>query len=115
MAEVCNGNVYLTVSEDEVDKYLSKGYSLVDEKTGKIIKQSIPTEIGPLKKLYSEQLEINKLLTEEINVLRNKLESLQQKKVEAEETPASTSEDSDSWDDWNEGESKKKKPVRSRK
>ena len=77
MAVVCNGNVYLTVDNDEAEKYMSKGYSLVDERTGKIIKQSIPTEIGPLKKLYSEQLEINEKLTAEIARLQNKIKSLE--------------------------------------
>lgn len=77
MAVVCNGNVYLTVDNDEAEKYMSKGYSLVDERTGKIIKQSVPTEIGPLKKLYSEQLEINEKLTAEIARLQNKIKSLE--------------------------------------
>lgn len=111
MAEVCKGNVYLTISKDEIDKYLSKGFSLIDEKTGKIIKQSIPTEVGPLQKLYEEQLAINKKLTDEIVVLRNKIESLQQ--VESVTQTDSTPEDSDPWSDWTEettATSKKKKP-----
>lgn len=113
MAEVCQGNVYLTVEEDEIDKYLAKGFSLVDERTGKILKQSVPTEIGPLKKLYTEQLELNKQLTSEIAVLRNKLESLEQKAEPAEPSVDSASEDSSSWDDWaEEATPKKKKSTR---
>lgn len=113
MAEVCNGNVYLTISEEEIEKYMAKGFSLVDEKTGKIIKQSIPTEIGPLKKLYSEQLELNKKLTAEIAVLHNKIESLQKTGVEKS---APASEDSDTWDDWSNSEvDTKKSNKRSKK
>ena len=107
MAEVCQGNVYLTVEEDEIDKYLAKGFSLVDERTGKIIKQSIPTEIGPLKKMYSEQVELNQKLASEIALLRNELKSLKEMKT-AEPTASSSSEDS-SWDDWTEDNTPKKR------
>lgn len=107
MAEVCKGNVYLTISEEEIDKYMSKGFSLVDEKTGKVIKQSIPTEIGSLQKLYSEQVELNKKLTEEIALLRNKIESLE--KAEPTTKVGSASEDSDSWDDWSKEPTPRKK------
>ena len=112
MAEVCKGNVYLTIDEEDIEKYMAKGFSLVDEKTGRILKQSIPTEIGPLKKLYSEQVELNKKLTEEIAVLRNKIESLQQVEVEKS---APASEDSATWDDWSTEETPKKTNRRTKK
>ena len=53
MANVQRGNVFLTVSEEQVEKYLSKGYSLVDE-FGRVIRQSVPTELGELQKAFSE-------------------------------------------------------------
>ena len=107
MTEVCKGNVYLDIADEDVEKYMAKGFSVVDPKTGKILKQSIPTEIGPLKKLYSEQLKLNEALQAEIAILRNKI-NLLEAGVNNEATPAS--EDSNTWENWaTEDNSKKKK------
>lgn len=111
MAEVCKGNVYLTILDEEIDSYMAKGYSVVDPVTGKILRQSVPTEIGPLKKLYAEQVELNKKLTSEIAVLRNKIESLEKSGVASSE--AAPDKDSTNWDDWaDEPTSKKKKSTK---
>lgn len=115
MAEVCKANVYLTILDEEIDSYMAKGYSVVDPKTGKILQQSVPTEIGPLKKLYAEQVELNKKLASEIAVLRNKIESLEKSEVTSAESEVASDEDSTIWDDWtDEPTSKKKKPTRNK-
>lgn len=60
MARVERGNVVLQVKEHEVPHYLNLGYNLTDE-TGKVLKESIPTNIGVLQTAY---LEHTKKITE---------------------------------------------------
>jgi ribosomal protein S16 len=53
MARVERGNVVLQVKDHEVQHYLNLGYNLTDE-TGKVLKESIPTNIGVLQTAYLE-------------------------------------------------------------
>ena len=75
MAEVQRGNVFLTVSDADVAKYMAKGFSVVD-KFGKVIQQSVPTELGQLQKAYSEHVEIIKQKDTEIASLKAELQAL---------------------------------------
>lgn len=121
MVEVCRGNVFLDISEEEIEKYMAKGFSIVDEKTGKIIKQSIPTSLDELQKAYSEHVETIKKLTLENTQLKSKL---QEKTAEVKTSAApkgektvetKESEDDNSWDGWEEAEEIDEKPKKSKK
>ena len=118
MVEVCRGNVYLDISNDEIDKYMAKGFSIVDKNTGKIIKQSIPTSLDELQKAYSEHVETIKQLNLEIARLKSKLQA------QVEDSKSSTSpkgekavepESDNSWDDWNSAEEVDEKPKKKKK
>lgn len=114
MALVQRGNVYLTIPEDDIKKYMAKGYNVIDEKTGKVIRQSIPTELGDLQKAYSEHVEIIKNLTAEVERLKAELSG---KTAGDTNTPAEPEEDK-SWDDWQDQEEPEEvveKPVKKKK
>lgn len=48
MAHVQRANVFLTVPDDEIQRYIDKGYNVVDE-YGNIIKQALPNNVGDLQ------------------------------------------------------------------
>ena len=114
MADVRRGNVILTVSDEEVAKYMAKGYSLIDPKTGAVIKQSIPTELNQLQKAYSEHEEIIKKLNSEIASLHNQIKSL---KTGVVKTPAQKDKETstDDWDDWGSAEELDDKPKKKKR
>ena len=125
MVEVCRGNVYLDISEEEIDKYMAKGFSVVDKKTSKIIKQSIPTSLDELQKAYTDHINEIKNLKLENSQLKSKLQALTaegkkpsaapkgEKPVEDNKKP----ESDDSWDDWADAEEveAEEKPKKKRK
>lgn len=113
MADVKRGNVFLTIRDDEIEKYMAKGFSVVD-KNGKVIRESVPTELGQLQKAYSEHTETIKKLTAENAQLKAELSKI---KAGAKDAPAESTE-SQGWDDWQEEEevdkpAKKQKKTRS--
>lgn len=122
MVNVQKGNVFLNISNEEVDKYMAKGFSIVDE-FGRVIKQSIPTELGELQKAYSDHEEIIKKKDAEIAELKAEIQRLtagadktpakepESPAVEEEETPA----EDNGWDEWNEAEEIEEKPKKSKK
>lgn len=115
MAEVCRGNVYLTIPEADIDKYMAKGFSVVDEKTGKIIKQSIPTSLDELQKAYSDHEATIKQLNSEIAILKSKLQA-QTAGVKTSAAPKGEKKDAnEGWDDWEEAEEIDEKPKKSKK
>ena len=77
MAKMQKGNVIVEVADSQVDRYLNLGYSEID-KSGRILRQSIPVEIGPLKAAYAEHVE-NLKLHEQIVDLQNQLAGSTQK------------------------------------
>lgn len=123
MARVRRANVILNVSAEEVDKYMAKGFSLIDEKTGAVIKQSVPTELTQLQKAYSDFQELIKQKDAEIATLKTELEAL--KTAGVKKTPAgksklfneepveeeATAEDSN-WDEWADAEEVEEKPKK---
>lgn len=119
MAEVQRGNVFLTIEDADIPKYMAKGYSVVD-KFGKVIKQSVPTELGQLQKAYSEHLELIKQKDTEIASLKAELQAL--KSAEVKKTSAvkpkkvQEEEESTDWDDWGDAEEvDEEKPVKKSK
>ena len=112
MAGVQRGNVFLNVSEEEVNKYMAKGFSLVDEKTGRVIKQCVPTELGQLQKAYSEHVAQIEALTAEVERLKSELEG---KKAGAKKTPAAPEPEDEGWDDWAEAEEEPEEKPKKKK
>lgn len=51
--KVQRANVILQISEDSVNRYLDQGYNVIDA-SGKVIKESVPNDIGALRKAYVE-------------------------------------------------------------
>ena len=70
--DVKRGNVVLTINAELVDRYVAKGYDLID-KTGNVIKKSVPTDLDSLKAAYERQLSENKQLKEQIASLTAQL------------------------------------------
>lgn len=79
MTIVEKGNVVLEIKDSEVERYLDLGYNVTDGK-GNIIKESIPTDLGSLRKAYMEH-------TEEIKALKAKIEQLQNPVQQVEDKP----------------------------
>lgn len=69
MALMQRANALLTVDEEDVERYIAKGYSLIDEKTGKVLKASVPTDVGTLQKAFMEhEAKIKELEAENANL-----------------------------------------------
>ena len=81
--DVKRGNVVLTINAELVDRYIAKGYDLID-KTGNVIKKSVPTDVNSLKADYERQLSENKQLKEQIALLKAQL--IDQNMVKSEKT-----------------------------
>lgn len=122
MAEVQRGNVFLTIDDADINKYMAKGFSVVD-KNGKVIKQSVPTELGQLQKAYSEHVELIKQKDTEIASLKAELQALKtagEKKSPAAKPKAAKKEEIEEtesdWDDWADAEEvEEEKPVKKSK
>lgn len=119
MVEVCRGNVYLDISNEEIEKYMAKGFSLVDAKTDRIIKQSIPTSLAELQKAYSEHVDTINQLNLEIARLKSKLQAQVEGKTstspQGEVEKASEPEATSDWDDWSSAEEVDEKPKKKKK
>lgn len=78
MARVERGNVVLDVKDDAVDHYLALGYNVTDEQ-GRIVKASIPTNLGTLQVAYVENEIKIADLEAEIKKLKAEISSLKAK------------------------------------
>lgn len=54
MVRVERGNVVLKVQDYEVQRYLTLGYNVTDEK-GNVLKEALPNDVGTLQRHYIEQ------------------------------------------------------------
>lgn len=79
MAFVRRANVILEVPDDYVDDYYNKGYDVVDEKTGEVLKKAIPTDIGMLQTYYLEHTKKISELEAEIKHLKQQAKKKQEK------------------------------------
>lgn len=77
MVRIQRANVVLDIENDDalIQKYLDKGFSVLDEK-GNVIKRAMPFEVGALQALVTEQ--------------EQKIKELEQKLVELEVKPKRT-------------------------
>lgn len=84
MVRVERGNVQLDVKDDVVDHYLALGYNVIDEQ-GRIIRASIPTNLGALQVAYvSHEAKIADLEAE-VEKLRAENKSLKAKAKKSKE------------------------------
>ena len=80
MALVRNANVLLEIEEDEVEKYLGKGYSLLDE-NGNVVKSKLPTEVAELQKLCIDKDKIIANQKTQIEALQAEIKDLKTQPV----------------------------------
>ena len=71
---VRRGNVYLTVPTNLVDRYLAKGYDVVDER-GNVVKSSEPNDVTSLKLAYDKHIARIKELEAENAELKRQIEN----------------------------------------
>ena len=78
MVRIERGNVVLDVEDYEVDHYLLLGYNVIDEQ-GRIVRASIPTNMGVLQAAYVENEIKIKDLEAEVAKLKAENELLKSK------------------------------------
>ena len=66
---VRKGNKILKISEDAIDRYMSQGYSVIDE-TGTVVNKATPVDTTTLKMEYSK-------MSDEIDSLKSTIEELE--------------------------------------
>lgn len=69
MAKVRRANVILTIKDSEVERYLDLGYDIIDE-MGNVIRESIPTDVGTLRRAFVEHTKTIADLKAEIDNLK---------------------------------------------
>lgn len=117
MANVRKGNVVLTIPDTDIEKYMAKGYSIINGTTGKVIRQSIPTELKELQKAYSEHVNIISQLKQEIDTLKREL---LKKSAEGDKKPSAAPKgheevDGEDWGEWESVEELDDKPKKKHK
>lgn len=80
--QVRRSNVYLRIPANEVDRYVEKGYDVLDNQCN-VIRQSIPTDVKALQRAYEDHVA-------EIARLKAEIEALKSEKAETVKTSAST-------------------------
>lgn len=78
MIKLRKANVIIRASENELNKYLARGFDVISE-DGEVIKRSAPNDTNSLKKAYTEHIEEIKKLTAEIESLKAEIEALKAK------------------------------------
>lgn len=71
---VRRGGSYLTISPNAVDRYIAKGYDVVDD-SGNILQAGTPNDVNTLKRAYEAHIAEIKRLKEEIESLKSKPKS----------------------------------------
>lgn len=77
MALVQRANVVLEIEDDNVERYLAKGFSVIDEK-GNVLKSARPTTPEQFEKAYDEQRRINNDLVLQVEKLKKEIEQLKE-------------------------------------
>lgn len=75
MIYASKGNRVRQIAEPDIDRFVEKGYTIIDEK-GTVIKETIPTDMATLKLAYINHIE-------EIANLKAEIEQLKSVKAEA--------------------------------
>ena len=77
---VKRGGSFLTIPTTAVDRYLAKGYDVVDN-NGNVVKASVPTDVNTLRAAYENQIA-------EIKELKERIKELESTKSELPTEPA---------------------------
>ena len=79
---VRRGGSYLTIPALAVERYMAKGYDVVDN-SGNVVQSGTPNDINILKRAYEQHVEEIKELRKEIAELKSQLkaESVKQSKL----------------------------------
>lgn len=83
MVTVKRANVILTVLDEEIPKYLEKGFSVIDG-NGNVVKAGAPKDIGALQTLLQEKDSEIANLKKEIEKLKAEIHSAKAKAAEEE-------------------------------
>lgn len=82
-------NVYLDVVPELVDKYVAKGYDVLDS-NGNVVKRSVPQDVESLRLAFDEHTKTIARLQDRIKELEAQLKTKSQTTVKAEQAPAKT-------------------------
>ena len=113
MAKVQRANVYLTVPDADVKKYLAKGFNEIDPNTGKVITQSVPTELSALKRAFSEHTALLEQKDAEIQSLKLELQRVKKSSKTVETSNVST--EAEEFSEWKEQPSTTAKKSKAKK
>jgi len=69
---VRRGGTYLTIPANATERYIAKGYDIVDSK-GVVLKESVPNELNAVKAACNRYMAENKALKERIKELETQL------------------------------------------
>lgn len=72
--EVRRGGSYLTIPTDAVDRYLAKGYDVVDA-DGNVLKESVPHDVNALRAAYEQHVAKIKELEKTVLGLKHQLQN----------------------------------------
>lgn len=81
---VQRANVVLRVRDEEVDKYLARGFRLLNE-NGEVIRSATPNDLATFKEAYIRQSKEIEDLNSQIEELKAELEKARQKKSKAKQ------------------------------
>lgn len=76
MIKVQRANVILSIRSDEKEEYMQKGYSVIDDTTGKIIEEAISNDVNFLQKQVKEYRETISAKDAEIKKLKSEIMKL---------------------------------------
>lgn len=66
---VQRANVVLYIDPEQLDYYMSQGYNVIND-AGKVIRASVPNDLGTLQKAYVEHMAEIKSLKQQIEELK---------------------------------------------
>lgn len=76
MIKVQRANVILSIRSDEKEEYMQKGYSVIDDVTGKVIEEAISSDVNLLQKQVKEYRDTISAKDAEIKKLKAEITKL---------------------------------------
>ena len=93
--QVRRGGTYLTISATSVDRYIAKGFDVVDD-SGNVVQACTPNDVNVLRQAYEEHIAEIKSLKARIVELENQLkESKAVKSVKTESVASAVVEEAE--------------------
>lgn len=86
---VRRANVVLKVRDEEVDKYLARGFSLLNE-NGEVIRSATPNDLATFKEAYIRQSKEIEELNSQIEELNSQIEELKAELEKARQKKSKT-------------------------